>query len=402
MSRKVMFVLSFLTIFSLLASGSAYAKKTDPPTWVEVFNPGMADFPDGYLVNAVEVFKNELFAAVYGLGYSGGGQLFRSKDGVNWAPATERGFGLGVEYNESCWNPENMYDTMWDMTVFHNELYILPYDNCGLRPGQILRSADGENWETVTSDAFGAQEAYNVVQAFVYKLAQFQGMLFVNLGYYKAETDETVSEIWRSASGDPDTWEKVMEFPGWASAGSFQVFKGALYIASDGVYEDGNFGAWNPLPEQIWRTFDGVTWEMVVADGFGNPGTDGLGGFADYKGFLYVGVGTYEGNGGQIWRSPDGLAWEPVELTGFGNPLNEKIDGLFTYQGKLYAYTLNWTEGCYVYSSKDGKNWTVANEPGWGNPSYWTSHLTADQAVFKGDLYMGVFGWLGGVMKLVK
>ena len=402
MSRKLMFVLSFLTIFGLLANESAYAKKTDPPTWVEVFNPGMAGFSDGHLVNAVEVFKNELFAVVFGYN-DGYGQLFRSQDGVNWAPATEGGFGLGAVANDACWTTENMYDTMWDMAVFHNELYLLPYDDCYVRPGQILRSGDGENWETVTSDAFGVKEAYNLIyEAEFHKLAEFQGMLFVGLDYYKAETDETVSEVWRSASGDPDTWEKVMEFPGWYWPGTFQVFEGALYIGSDGVYEDGTFAPWNPLPEQIWRTFDGVTWEMVVADGFGNSGSDGLGGFADYKGYLYIGVGTYEGNGGQIWRSPDGLAWEPVELTGFGNPNNDKIEGFITYQGKLYAYTGDYNEGCYVYSSKDGDIWTLVNEPGWGNPGNWTSHHTAAQAVFKGDLYIGVFGWTGGIVKLGK
>ena len=105
----------------------------------------------------------------------------------------------------------------------------------------------------------------------------------------------------------------MVDFPGWNFPGTFQVFKGALYLASDYVLSPPD---WEPAPDQIWRTFDGTNWEVVVADGFGNPGADGLGGFAEYKGYLYVGAESGEEGGAQIWRSRDGLTWEPVSLEG--------------------------------------------------------------------------------------
>ena len=206
------------------------------------------------------------------------------------------------------------------------------------------------------------------------------------------------AKIFRSPTGDSGTWQEVIDFPGWNFPGSFQVFKGALYVASDWVFTP----SWEPAPDQIWRTYDGVNWEMVVGDGFGNLPIDDLGGFAEYKGYLYVGEGIDAVHGGQIWRSKDGLKWDPVIMDGFGNPLNEKIDGLVVYQGELYAYTVNWTEGCSVFRTKDAKSWELVNEPGWGNPTYATSHLTSAQAVFKGDLYMGVIGPQGVLLKMNK
>jgi hypothetical protein len=202
-----------------------------------------------------------------------------------------------------------------------------------------------------------------------------------------------VCGLWRSISGDAGTWELAVLFPGWNDIASFATFKGALYVSSLFVP-----GEEELLPAQVYRSFDGVNWEPVVMDGFGDPANIVTWSFGQKDSYLYVGPGSYEG-GGDIWRTKDGANWEPVTTDGLGNP-NNLTFGFVTYQKLLYAYSVNLAEGCRVYASKDGLNWTPANEPGWGDPA--NSNVWLDNAwvIFKGDLYMGLNG-PGGVYKLV-
>ena len=406
MYRKLMIALCSAVLLSLLGSGPTFTSK-GVPTWETAFDPG-ASFGDYYLFQALEEYKGELYAVAGDPGWfdfdsnnpraTSPGQIFRSPDGENWTPASDIGFGLGAPHDECG---DNTYDTAWDMTVFKNKIYVLPFDFCYTRPGVILRSSDGTTWDSVaTTEELGYIFNFGGLTSFYgqfHKFGVFKGMLYAGIDYYDDAAEFTAAAIVRSPTGDPGTWEKVIDFPGWGGPGSFHVFKGALYLASDWVYAPPD---WIGLPEQIWRTYDGVTWEMVVGDGFGNPGDDSMGGFADYKGYLYVGEGIFKGNAAQIWRSKDGANWEPVALDGFGGPLDEKVDGLVVYQGNLYAYTDNWTDGGSVFRTKDAKTWERVSEPGWGNYTYATSHLESAQVVFKDDLYMGVVGPQGVVKKL--
>jgi hypothetical protein len=392
MLRKIWFLICVIAILSLSGGGLASAQ-SGYLQWEKVFDPketmDYGHYEDGDIVlwvNSVEEFKNELFITVGAV--EGGGQVWHSPDGKNWQPAAERGFGFGLISNDCG---ENYYTTSWDMVTFKNKLYVMPQDWNYCLPGQVLRTADGVNWENVTqADFFSEGTAYP--GQFI-KMTVFNGMIYIAEDYNLLDI-----RIWRSTSGDAGTWQSAGQFSGWGWPGTMFAFKGALYIASDSVYSDD----FTPMPSQIWRSYDGVTWEEVVSDGFGSEASYGLGSFAEKNGYLYVGVGTSDGvHGGQIFRTQDGKHWEPVELFGFGNPLNEKFDGIVTYKNMLYAYSLNWTEGCQVYASKDGLNWAQVNESGWGDSTNWTSHLGADQVVFKDELYLGVFGQFGGLMKLL-
>ena len=405
MFRKILFAMCILTMLSLLTYGLSDASGS-LPNWETAFDPGPY-LQDGYYVNAVEEYKGSLYtvAGTFSDAELSAGQVFRSQDGKNWQPASDIGFGLST-VEDGCGT--DYYDTSWDMIVFQDRLYVLPFEWCYLRPGVILRSTGTPTregiltWETSATTqelGFSWVDGDIVYYGQFHKLAVFNGMLYASVDYADQTTLFTGSAIFRSPSGAPGSWTEVKDFPGWGWPGTFQQFKGALYVASDGIYIPPD---WEPAPEQIWRTFDGINWEMVVEDGFGNPGTDGLGGFADYKGYLYIGASPIEGGegGGQIWRSQDGKNWEPVILDGFGNPKDGKIDGLIVYKGELYAHTVNWTEGCSVFRTQDAQTWEAVNQPGWGYTDFWASHQTADQVVFKDDLYMGVYGWNGVLLKM--
>jgi hypothetical protein len=200
----------------------------------------------------------------------------------------------------------------------------------------------------------------------------------------------------RSRNGDPGTWEEVVVFPGWNDIASFATFKGALYASSWLVP-----GEEEILPAQVYRSFDGVTWEPVTLDGFGDPGNIATLSFGQKDSYLYLGMGN--GNGGQIWRTKDGMNWKVVNQDGLGNP-NNLAFGFVTYQDLLYAYSGNLTDGCTVYSSRNGLHWVPANEPGWKNPANQMVRTDKARVIFKGDLYIGVSGWdayaPGGVYKL--
>jgi len=395
MFRKMMFAMCILVVFSLLGSGLTLASE-GIPTWEIVLDPG--DFMEGdYYIESVEEFKGDLYAVAKGE-EGQGGRLFRSPDGKNWEVITEAGFGLGA-VEDDCGT--NYYDNSWDMIVFQDKLYLLPFEeSCYLRPGLVMRTSDGVNWETVvTAEDLGLTWSFwdYIFYGQFHKLSEFQGRLYVNVEYYNPEADLPESAIYRSPQGDPGTWEEVIIFPGWIYPGTFHIFNGALYEASDYVVTP----EWDDAPEQIWRTFDGTNWEMVIGDGFGNPGSDGLGGFADYKGYLYVGAETGEGDGAQLWRSPDGVAWEPVSLEGLLSSNDWKVEGVNVYQGELYAHINNCENGMSVFRTKDTSTWQRVNTPGFGNPNWCASHHNAGQVVFRDDLYMGTIGYHGVLLKLV-
>lgn len=403
MIRKLSIALCIAVVLSLAGSGWVTASR-GLPTWGTVFDPGSYMLGPYHLIQVVEVFKGDLYTVAGDPQWFGeeervsAAQIFRSRDGKVWKPASEIGFGLGA-VEDQC--GMNYYDTAWDMQVFEGQLYMTAYDSCFTRPGRILRSADGRNWETVATTQQMGSEWNCGTSCFgqFLKMGVYKGMLYTSYNVYDPEADMVTSFILRSPNGNPESWEKVKEFPQWYSPGSFFEFKGALYLASDTIYAPG----WLGLPDQIWRTVDGVNWEVVVADGFGNPGSDSMGAFAAFQDYLYVGEGVYEeGYAGQIWRSRDGVKWEPVIMDGFGNPLDIKVDGLIVYNGYLYAYTVNWTEGASVYRTKDAVTWERVNEPGWGNPLNAASHLSSGQAIFKGELYMGQIGPQGMLVKMVK
>jgi len=407
MFRKISVVTSIVVIITLLLSSQAVASgKDSKPAWTTAFDPaGIWPYPYHFIA-ALEQFKNNLYVAV-SVFYQdepsapvAGGQIFRSADGKHWAPVTDPGFGLaGVD--TGCWN--NGYDNSWDMTVYRDQLYVGVMDTCYQNPGVIMRSRDGVHWQKVMAAGdIGLTYWVDGVQYYAqpHKFGVYKGWLYADVDYYDPQADFTVSAVIRSPNGAPGTWEIVKNFPGWGWPGSFYVFKGALYLVSDAVYTPPDYV---PALEQMWRTYDGQNWEQVAKDGFGTPGAYGIGGMMAYKGYLYVGTRSDlpDVGVGQIWRSKNGSVWEPVITDGFGNPKNVKVDGLMAYKGRLLAYTVNWTEGASVYSTKDTKHWEAINEPGWGNPEYWATHLASDQVIFKDTLYMGVYGPHGVVLKLL-
>ncbi len=97
-------------------------------------------------------------------------------------------------------------------------------------------------------------------------------------------------ELCRSADGE--TWEKLEIGLMEQNSGILAMteFNGHLYVGTSS----------RPHGSQVWRTMDGINWEMVVDNGFDTTNV-GIYCFIEFDDYLYA--GTWCDAGGQIWRT---------------------------------------------------------------------------------------------------
>jgi uncharacterized protein (TIRG00374 family) len=176
---------------------------------------------------------------------------------------------------------------------------------------------------------------------------------FRSMGVYKARTDGRTylyagtmaahnPGVWRSASGEPGSWEQVFTFPDEPESrigsirGMIAHDDGLLYMSTtrSGDILPGGVG-------QIWAT-DGLAFTWVITDGFGNPNNDGISSLVSFNGCLYA--GTYNpATGYEVWKlrcMPDLQApAQPVIRGGGGQPHNEAVMSMHVFKGRLYVGT---------------------------------------------------------------
>jgi hypothetical protein len=189
----------------------------------------------------------------------------------------------------------------------------------------------------------------------------------------------TGAQVWRSDSGDNNTWEQVAPAqPGTAAASvtGFAVFKGALYAAVAST-----------TPAQVWSTYGGE-WTAVVNNGFGDSATTITGGMAVFSGYLYIGAGN-GGNGAQLWRTQDGATWEPAITPGLGDAHNRAVELVYVFQNRLYISTRNAQTGVEIWRSGDGTHWVQVNLDGFGDRNNTGSNRGNATAGFMDRLYIG-------------
>ena len=268
---------------------------------------------------------------------------------------------------------------IWPGTVFGGYLYVGAENNLGDEGGGIWRSQTGDpgSWEQVVTNGFG-----DATNAWVIPWVVFDGYLYA--GTSKERTTEGSCEVWRSPDGI--TWQQV-NTDGFGDANNSEepiymsVFGDYFYI---GTYNSSTGG-------EIWRTkgLGGppfTDWEQANTDGFGDPNNNtSLGTGVVFKDNLYVGTSNNT-TGGQIWRSPDGTTWQQVNTSGFGNPNNSECFPSAALNGYLYAGTWNEQVGGQVWRSQDGTTWTKVSEDGLGDPN---NIGIVPSVVFDDYLYVG-------------
>jgi hypothetical protein len=156
--------------------------------------------------------------------------------------------------------------------------------------------AGAQSWEKVADKGFGEP-----ANDYAWSMATFQNKLYVGtLNPLKG------AEIWRSSSGEPDTWQRVY------NAASGVLGNGGircLYVdADDALYAC----AANLRGAEILRTTNGRRWIAVSRAGAGERKNYTVRCMVRFKDYLYGGSGV---QGAQICRSKNGFNWRIVKTT---------------------------------------------------------------------------------------
>ncbi len=284
-------------------------------------------------------------------------------------------------------------------------LYISTMSRTG---GLILRSADGQTFESVSAPGFGDPDIYSFRG-----LVAFGDRIFASAA--GVITDEFLDRhIGREAkiyvSDDPRTghWVAAAE-TGFGDPSNLAV--SAIGLAFGRLYA----GTANPdMGFQIWQTeaqgsppFD---WVPVLIDGAGGFNQNyAVGAMAEFNGALYVGSGitgfgydtvydvgpascellrvfpdeNWDLIAGRMRFTPDGLK-VPLSLLGpgLGDFYNSMICSLAIHEHVLYLGTYQWEAfrcleidasdivgGYQLWASVNGETWTPVIDDGRGNPT---------------------------------
>lgn len=217
-----------------------------------------------------------------------------------------------------------------------------PREGAPVRPPEIRRyrpDLGEKNWERVL-DYRDVEPADNFRTIGFRMMKGYRGTDGVNRLYASSFGETPI--LWRSATGDPGSWEEFFTFQ-TGSIRWMEVHNGLLYMA---------------LATDI-------------------PGTD----------LERI---------GRIWATDGETVWTVID-DGFGNPDNIEVECLVSYNGWLYAGTLNQTTGYEV--------WKLAGPRGDERPKLIVEHGGPDKRndiagtpeVFNGKLYMGSLIFQGGI-----
>lgn len=246
----------------------------------------------------------------------------------------------------------------WSMAVLNDELY-------------------AGTWNTL---GFYVREPSNGAQAFRYNSGTDWDQV-VSAGLYNPNNQGLRTLIvWDDPDDSPDKGEALY---------------GTTMNAQDGL--------------EVWRTFDGDNWEVVVGEGSlypngfdAGPENDSGRGMAIFesqgKEWLYL--GTRGNNGGEIWRTADGVTWEKVvdaDAIGLGG-YTYTIAAMGVYQddpSKTPAlFVGTWgTFGFNVIKSYDGVNFQVVAT---GGITKWSNQGVAKFVVYNDELWLLGMNYVDG------
>jgi hypothetical protein len=292
---------------------------------------------------------------------SGGAVVYRSSNqGTSWTPISPSGITGDPNRN-----------AVIALYFFEGKLYAGTWESGG---AHLFRTANPDAsdpgdvaWETITDNGFGNPENVGINNPI-----EFEGYIYIPC-FNPGEG----SEVWRSTSGDPDTY--TMSIPkSWNRADNsdttvLYVYDGYLYAGIEVIRATGSAR----LGTAIYRTAGGdgaLTWEKMSPDGFGTGPHDGgynqnTGSIQVYIGYMYA--GTWNPYGLQVWRTAmtgPTWTWEKVVNDGNGSGSNEVCQALVILGDELFYGSAGslWTfpgTGRF-YRTSNGTSWTRISQLG--------------------------------------
>jgi len=172
--------------------------------------------------------------------------------------------------------------------------------------------------------------------------------------------------VWRTATGEPGSWEKFWTVTG--DRGSIRWMtehNGLLYLAI--ANDITAAGTALTSPGQILAT-DGDTVWPVMEDGFGKPDNGAIMSMISHNGWLWAGTGNME-TGFEIWKleGPGGQGPVQVVADGATDRWNQAATTPFVYQGKLYWGSMIflglYLKGCVLLQINEDDTWNTIVGP---------------------------------------
>ncbi|MCC6696855.1 MAG: hypothetical protein IT365_14590 [Candidatus Hydrogenedentes bacterium] len=204
----------------------------------------------------------------------------------------------------------------------------------------------------------------------------FTASSFRNMAQYRSPSDGVnrlyaatfgaEPAVWRTATGDPGSWEKFWSVTdGRGSIRKMTEHNGLLYIAIANDITAG--GDILTSPGQIFAT-DGDTVWPVMEDGFGNPDNGAIMSMISYNGWLWAGTGNSE-TGFEIWKleGPGGQGPVQVVANGATDRWNQAATTAYVYQGNLYWGSMIflglYLKGCVLLRINPDDTWDTIVGP---------------------------------------
>jgi hypothetical protein len=302
----------------------------------------------------------------------------------------------------------------FDLTVFNGQLYL---GMEGKACARIWRSRAGidtpssqADWEQVVGEGFDGTTDCAVLPPttdndHIDSIEPFRGYLYASTAMQT--NDKRGTQVWRSATGDAGTWERVNE-PGF-SLQSNQNFKDMIEYSGLLCGGTGNLGGQGgPAGAQVWCT-DGVTpdpahpaqvlWTQRNTSGFGAAENIKIWSSATHDGALYFGVEAANQDG-SLWRTrniDDPQAWELVFAPRDVGLAGRRVDALQAFDGQLFIGMEAQGAGATIFSSASGERhtWQTARPEGFGKT---TGRFISDAStVLDGALYVATLDEALGV-----
>ena len=379
-------ILAALSFFAL-ASPAPAAGKTDG--WSKVVSGGFTDRNNSYAPASIE-FDGHLYLSTVanesGFIFSGshklGGDIWRSETGIKWEQVGAPGLG----------NPHN---ASFNFVVFRDKLYALA-NNINDHGVEIWVTENGTDFTKIESGGFG-DAANTWAEGFVFHDRLIVAVSGSASGPQVQVSDDGLSfrQVVSGGLGDKHN-------TGFATVREQPVLDGKLYV-----------GTTNPTAGgEIWRTADGLQWERVADSGLERSSNTSLNPYLVFDGQLYA-IGISAGGldklkGLEVYRSADGVSWEKVVTDGFGQGKERNVTGsLAAFKGRLYLTTNTMdprilipghpTErvaprGFQLWVSDDGAKWTQVGKDGFGA----STTLYGVMSVVGGTAYLSAFDYHKG------
>jgi len=300
---------------------------------------GVADIAQADHIDSLAEFQGQIYASLANRsGNPQGTLVFSSPSGDpgTWEDTlTTIGPGFGKPQNEN----------FKDMQVFQGQL-------CGgtwneTDGAEVWCTADGENWQQKNHSGFG--DPQNII---IWSGHVFDDQLYFGVEFRSNDGEISQGRLYRTQSlvDSPTTWEQVFHTPTGTSWGNILGdVNGYLYISM-------------PSPEGIliYRSASGNpdSWELVSLPGFENDRLNRAilaDGAALHQGMLYAGVSNGQSKF-TLWRTSGEQSitdsnlsdWEQIPTVEIMDPDNIYVQ-LVSFNDALYVWTSNPVNGQQVW-----------------------------------------------------